>query len=713
MWRGKRTRFEVDVIPGVLPLLLGRQWGVEHKLVADIESGDVFAKVGNDYELVARNDKSGLVFVSLFAEVNLASLSSYKQVLSTVVDDGETSTADEAELVKKKRTKKPKPSKKGDQTGADSSRSEPEAEVTDVPEEEKGTDSEPAEAADSEPEEHADRDGEVAEESEIAAEVESSSGVKGGEEENAEICAAEKKEKKKKEPGKQGGDKEKETEKETEEQSEKGNEELPKRLRLTNAQLEKIHRKGHRNATSLMRFLTGTLQRKQKEQYKSGLEELKSRIEKVVERCEGCNRCAPRVPKGTVVPRSDLSYLDRVWVDVLVLDRASNFYALGIIDDTTGDTALQFMEGHSHEAVQDAYEERWSSIRGLSGVLVSDRGRELLEPTTIEYFDKQGSLKEHTAAYDSDAHGRIERYFATIRWTIDRVAEDKRKPTSAKEWKRVLWGAENSARNEVQRGGFSSSQRAWGRGTSMSIDPVDATLATDGEAETTRIRRILELQDTAREAYFHARSSRALGQIMKEKAQPEARDFSVGEAVLYRRPASATGGQKSQWRGPAVVSAVVPSLSGSAVQYAVSHGGVLHSVGANDLRGWRESKVGDRKPLVLPESVSRSSQGLPERRAPEEADEERRTEAGQKQPKVPANEDDEQERVAQALAVEATRVRRPGRPKIRPKIRPKPKTKIEKKKKIVLGTVNGPKRATGNITIRPKHPGKCRGTLNG
>ena len=80
---------------------------------------------------------------------------------------------------------------------------------------------------------------------------------------------------------------------------------------------------------------------------------MKARVEKVVASCEGCNACAPRVPKGTRVPQ-DMAYLDRVWADVLVLDRAAGFYALGIIDDATGDLALPFMVGHGHEAVQDA-----------------------------------------------------------------------------------------------------------------------------------------------------------------------------------------------------------------------------------------------------------------------------------------------------------------------------------------------------------------------
>ena len=56
MWRGERVQIQVDIVSGVLPLLLGRRFGARHQLVTDIGTGDVFTKVGNGLQLVARND---------------------------------------------------------------------------------------------------------------------------------------------------------------------------------------------------------------------------------------------------------------------------------------------------------------------------------------------------------------------------------------------------------------------------------------------------------------------------------------------------------------------------------------------------------------------------------------------------------------------------------------------------------------------------------
>ena len=129
--------------------------------------------------------------------------------------------------------------------------------------------------------------------------------------------------------------------------------ELPKRLRLSDAQLKKIHERGHRSVASQMRFFRSVIPAKLRGRYAAGLEVLKARLEAVVARCKGCSDLVPRVPQGTKVPRSDLGYLDRVWLDVLTLDRSQGFYALGCIDDCTGDLALQFMQGHGASEVQD------------------------------------------------------------------------------------------------------------------------------------------------------------------------------------------------------------------------------------------------------------------------------------------------------------------------------------------------------------------------
>ena len=686
----------VDVITGSLPLLLGRLFGAAHRFWCGIEEGEVWQRRGADFVLLGRSSKRGLMFLSLTGEVEATEFPLSAQVVATATVGESSAEAHETGAVEPRREAegaqavggqpeaggwKPWPRRRSVRTARGTQIAERAAAAEETPSERSTPQQEAAETDDAR-EAQSDTEREELTSDEVSEKPEAKMEKAGGAGQAAEARGA------RFEAGAAAGAAEARGVRfeaaatvaaegdgrfaETAEDARGSEAELPKRLRLSDAQIKKAHERGHRSAASLMRFFRSTIPAKQRGRYAAGLEALRPRVEAIVAKCKGCGALQPHVPQGTKVPRSDLAYLDRAWVDVLVLDRALGYYSLGVIDDCTGDLALQFMQGHGASEVQDAYEERWASLRGLTNCVVTDRGRELLDATTVEYFDKQGTLKETTAAYDSDAHGRVERMFETIRWTLDRVCAKEGKPVSAAEWKRVLWSAENSARNEVLRGGFSSSQRAWGRGTSMSIDPCDASLATDGEAESQRVRRILELQEMAREAYQHARSSRALGQILREKVQPQARRFVVGEAVHYRRPL-APGSKKSNWKGPAVVAGVVPSLSGSSVQYQVSHGGVLHSCAANDLVGWRERRVGENRPLVLSEDVVQASKGVPERRAPEEADEEKRSGPQPKETAQAVNEDDELARVQAALAEEASKVKRPGRPPVRQAKPTKPK----------------------------------------
>ena len=133
---------------------------------------------------------------------------------------------------------------------------------------------------------------------------------------------------------------------------------------------------------------------------------------------------------------------------------------------------------------------------------------------------------------------------------------------------------ENDHRNVIQVNGFSSSQRATGRGCSDAISMHDHNPATLAGGEQVAVQRLLVLADSAREAYVRARSSRALQKLLSERTRPEARSFSIGEAVFYRRPKDPTGKtKKGVWLGPGVVAAVVAALTSDVQHYKINHGG--------------------------------------------------------------------------------------------------------------------------------------------
>ena len=97
-------------------------------------------------------------------------------------------------------------------------------------------------------------------------------------------------------------------------------------------------------------------------------------------------------------------------------------------------------------------------------------------------------------------------------------------------------GIENDHRNVIQLNGYSSSQRATGRGCSDTVQLLDHTPVTLAGGESREVQRLLELKEKAREAYVQARSSRQLQAILHERVRAEPREFAVGEAVHYRRP---------------------------------------------------------------------------------------------------------------------------------------------------------------------------------
>jgi hypothetical protein len=127
----------------------------------------------------------------------------------------------------------------------------------------------------------------------------------------------------------------------------------------------------------------------------------------------------------------------------------------------------------------------------------------------------------------------------------------------------------------------------------MTVAPVDAHAATDAEPETEMVRRVCELQGLAQEAHWKVRCDKALSRIMHEQTRPEVRQYSIGEVVLYRRPANPNT-NKTLWNGPGIVAAYIPHGGG---QYRVENAGSLVSVHPLDIKGAAEYYPGENKPV--------------------------------------------------------------------------------------------------------------------
>ena len=611
---GEEVVETVDVLSGGLPLLLGREFGSARHLWCGICEGEVWQRAGADFRLVGRNQSKGLMLLSLIGEVEAADFPLCEQALAgTVREEAPTPRAEACEADRSVEARpgpeegdateagwKVWPRRKSVRKAKGVQQAERAAAAMATPSGGRTTQPEAAEDESSVVESLNGQESEVNQESEGVEEgAAAEAAPKGG---NRIAEAAEEL---------TGEEPEPRTEPLKSQVRDAGT--LPKRLRLTDAQLRKLHAKGHRPPARMFKFLCGTLSKQDREKHKAALEELRARCEKVRDECEGCNRMVPKESSGTRMPRDEVEYLGRVWLDVMTLDRAAGVYALGILDEHTHDIALPVMLGHGTEEVIEAYEDRWSSLRGASHATLSDRGRELLAESTVELLNKEATTADQTPAYDSDAHGRIERVFATVRWALDRIVVAEGAPRSLKEWRKVMRGIENDHRNVITVGGYSSAQRATGRGCCDVVQLGDHSPATLGAAHSKEVRRLLELKELARGEYMKARNSRALAQMLAERVRPDVRPYAIGEAVYFRRPKDATGTtRKSQWCGPGVVSAVVQALTSDTQHYKVNHGGQLIDVSRRDIRGVRERAPGENRPLVLP-------QQLPEERQEAEA----------------------------------------------------------------------------------------------
>ena len=100
----------------------------------------------------------------------------------------------------------------------------------------------------------------------------------------------------------------------------------PKVLSMGTAELTKVHKHGHRSVRALLDFLLRGFTKEMRKMYSTEISELEARVRQVHGNCKGCRLTAPKTAPGTKVPKK-LSYLDRIWVDLVCLDFRKNVWA--------------------------------------------------------------------------------------------------------------------------------------------------------------------------------------------------------------------------------------------------------------------------------------------------------------------------------------------------------------------------------------------------
>ena len=361
----------------------------------------------------------------------------------------------------------------------------------------------------------------------------------------------------------------------------------PRVLALTDKELDKLHRKGHGGVDRLTALLKGCLSRTERKEFSEEWAQLRESVKAAVAKCGQCaEKEPPRKPATSLRPVSE-RYLESVTADLICLDSKRNLWALGIVDDATAEPGFAVVDDKSAPQAAQAAFLRFFSWRGAPEQLRSDFGREFLGPFIAD-LTKLGVEVGKTAPYTSGAHGKIERVFETLRHSTDRM----KKPKNKREWEIALATIENSIRNEIRVGGYSSSQRATGRSCHLERNLLTDTLPTAKDGAEGEVSRLLELRAEATDAYRQVVHSRKLREALVEKAQPESREYAKGEKVYYFRPG--VGGQEVRgrtWLGPATVIGFEPTEK----VHTVSHGGMTVHVGWRHMRGVNEMRVGKKE----------------------------------------------------------------------------------------------------------------------
>ena len=341
--------------------------------------------------------------------------------------------------------------------------------------------------------------------------------------------------------------------------------------RWTREQITKYHNTNHAPLSRMITFLQ-TIAKTTLTNKETQL------VTEVVQGCKACQVSDSRKSRGHGGVPAIRSWLELGWIDLFLVATVAQtqIWGLGCIDDGTGEIALHLTDGTTAEDVFGAYEERWATIRGFHKQLVSDPDGACLSVPFRQLCDLNGMEKVVTPGKSSESHGKIERVFRTVRWSLDRLRNDTRtKDWTRIEWKRALHRIENEIRNEVVRVGSgdfisTASLRATGRTSTIHNNLLNDNLATAssvdgflGEIEeiTLQVYRETLYGQRAREILAH--------RITRTPHQPE-----LGDKVMFCRQASKgrSGGVRGvKWWGPGIVTGV---QCGDIRYIRVDHGGI-------------------------------------------------------------------------------------------------------------------------------------------
>ena len=254
--------------------------------------------------------------------------------------------------------------------------------------------------------------------------------------------------------------------------------------------------------------------------------------DKVIAQCIGCQLNSKKIRRP--IGMSVVAPFAIGMIDTMCLNYSEKWYALVVADIGSGVSwAFPIRERFPPDAnaVFATYVTRWASLWGPHGKVVADRDSIFANPAAIALWESLGITRETVASYAHFSMGGVERKIGVLRYAIDRIRDSGAEPNSIDGWEVCLAVVCNALFNDVDFTGTVPSVRVTGRMTSLLRNALTDTMTSSNED----VPALLQQAEHAQEVYTHARADRRLRNLMHSHLPPgaEAPPYPRGTLVYY------------------------------------------------------------------------------------------------------------------------------------------------------------------------------------
>ena len=300
--------------------------------------------------------------------------------------------------------------------------------------------------------------------------------------------------------------------------------------------IRRLHLLRHAPAEKIREFIYAALPLKAKSRdakaCKQFCDMVKAVAEKVIAQCIGCQCNSKKIRRP--IGMSVVAPFAIGMVDTMCLNYDEKWYALVVADIGSGVSwAFPIRERFPPDgnAVFSTYVTRWASLWGPHGKVVADRESIFANPSAIALWESLGITRETVASYAHFSMGGVERKIGVLRYSIDRIRDSGAAPNSIDGWEVCLAVVCNALFNDVDFSGTVPSVRVTGRMTSLLRNALTDTMTSSNED----VPALLEQAEHAQEVYTHARADRRLRNLMHSHLPPGAGapPYPSGTLVYY------------------------------------------------------------------------------------------------------------------------------------------------------------------------------------